>query len=196
MNIIRILISTLFVAIIIDGNSAKGQVLTHWSFEHIKHLKGDSVSTPVVGQPLTADNRDPIEPQPYVFDESGKGNYLQVRGAKESPIVFSDDVPTPQVDGKPNTRSLSLKTGEYFVTYDRQLAYYDMRKSWTIEASLKCNLLGTEQVYLCKEGAAGQLFGDVSIGFDNMQKKYFVELFCADGKPRRIVAGKEVEAGK
>src|SRR5690606_5243386 len=104
-----------------------------------------------------------------------------------------DDVPKQQVDGKPNTRSLLLKKGEYVVTYQRPLPYYDLRKSWTIEASLKCNLLGTEQVFLCKEGAGGQLFGDVSIGFDNMQKKYFVELFCADGQPRRIAAGSEVE---
>lgn len=181
---------------LINGASPAGEVLAHWSFEHIKHLKGDSVSTSIVGQPLTADNRSPIEPQPYVFDESGKGNFLQVRGAKASPNVFSDNVPTPQVDGKPNTRSLVLKNGEYVVTFDRPLAYYDMQKSWTIEASLKCDLLGTEQVYLCKEGAKGQLAGDVSIGFDNMFKKYFAEVMCADGVPRRIVAGDEVEAGK
>jgi len=71
-----------------------------------------------------------------------------------------------------------------------------MRKSWTIEASLMCNLLGTEQVYLCKEGAGGQLAGDVSVGFDNMYKKYFVEVMCSDGISRRIVAGDDVVAGK
>ncbi|NLX26928.1 MAG: family 43 glycosylhydrolase, partial [Lentisphaerae bacterium] len=64
-----------------------------------------------------------------------------------------------------------------------------------IEASLMCNLLGTEQVYLCKEGDLGQLAGDVSLGFDNMHRKYFVEVMCADGVPRRIVAGDKVEAG-
>ncbi|MBP1638670.1 MAG: glycoside hydrolase family 43 [Bacteroidetes bacterium] len=181
---------------IVKGASSDGNLLAHWSFEQIKHLKGDSLSTPIVGQPLTADNRNPIEPQPYVFDESGKGNFLQVRGAKPSPIVFSDNVPVAQVDGKPNTRSLALKNGEYVVTFNRPLAYYDMQKSWTIEASLKCNLLGTEQVYLCKEGARGQMAGDVSIGFDNMCKKYFVEVMCADGVARRVVAGEEVEAGK
>ena len=59
-----------------------------------------------------------------------------------------------------------------------------------------CNLLGTEQVYLCKEGDKGQLAGDVSLGFDNMHRKYFVEVMCADGVPRRVVAGDNVEAGK
>jgi len=59
-----------------------------------------------------------------------------------------------------------------------------------------CNLLGTEHVFLCKEGARSQLAGDVSVGFDNMCKKYFVELMCADGKLRCIVAGEDVVAGK
>ena len=179
-----------------NGASTNIEILAHWRFEKEKSLRGDSASLSVDGKLLTASERGPGESQPYVFDESGKGNFLQVRGAKPFPIVFSDNVPSSMVDGKPNTRSLALKNGEYVVTFDRPLAYYDMRKSWTIEASLKCNLLGTEQVFLCKEGAKGQLAGDVSVGFDNMYKKYFVEVMCADGQPRRIVAGDEVEAGK
>ena len=176
--------------------AAEREVLANWRFEQVKHLKGDSLSSSIVGQALTAGNRGPAEPQPFVFDDSGKGNFLQAQGSKSSAIVFSDNVPSSTVNGKPNTRSLALKNGEYVVSFDRPLAYYDMQKSWSIEASLKCNLLGTEQVYLCKEGARGQLAGDVSIGFDNMYKKYFVEVMCADGIPRRIVAGYEVEAGK
>lgn len=191
-----LIVSVLTLFSVTNNAYCQSQVLAHWNFEQIKHLKGDSISVPVVGQPLTADSRSPIEPQPYVLDGSGKENFLQVRGAKASTIVFSDNVPTSMIDGRPNKRSLSLKKGEYIVTFNRPLAYYDLQKSWTIEASLMCNLLGTEQVYLCKEGARDQLFGDVSVGYDNMQKKYFVEIFCADGQPRRIVAGSEVEAGK
>lgn len=189
-------LSTLVLATVSTNVFCQSEVLAHWNFEQIKHLRADSVSAPVVGQPLTASDRGPAEPQPYVFDQSGKGNFLQVRGNRPSSNVFSDNVPTAQVDGKPNTRSLILKNSEYVVTFDRSLAYYDMQKSWTIEASLKCNLLGTEQVYLCKEGARGRLAGDVSIGFDNMYKKYFVEVMCADGVPRRIVAGDDVVVGK
>jgi len=181
---------------IVNGASSTGEVLAHWNFEQIKHLKGDTTSLSVVGHSLTATDRGPIEPQPFVFDESGKGNFLQLRDGRPSPNVFSADVPVAQVDGKPNTRSLALKNSEYVVTFDRPLAYYDMQKSWTIEASLKCNLLGTEQVFLCREGSKGRLAGDVSIGFDNMYKKYFVEVMCADGVPRRVVAGDETEAGK
>lgn len=178
------------------AQSTQSEVLAHWRFEQVQHLNADSVSVSLIGQPLTAGDRGPTEPQPYIFDQSGKGNFLQARGSKPSSIIFSDNVPATVADGKPNTRSLAIKRGEYVVTYDRPLAYYDMRKSWTIEASLMCNLLGTEQVYLCKEGALGQLAGDVSIGFDNMHRKYFVEVMCADGVPRRIVAGDDVEAGK
>lgn len=175
--------------------SSEIQLLAYWRFEQIQHLRGDPTPS-VIGQSLTADNRGSTEPQPYVFDSSGKGNVLQVRGSRPSPNVFSDNVPSATIDGQPNTRSLALKRGEYVVTFERPLAYYDMRKSWMIEASLMCNLLGTEQVFLCREGAKGQLAGDVSVGFDNMHRKYFVEVMCADGEPRRVVSGDDVEAGK
>ena len=174
----------------------QSETLAYWRFEQIQHLKGDSVSLAIVGTPLTATDRGPSEPQPYIFDESGKGNVIQTRGSRPSPNIFSDDVPSATINGKPNKRSLILKRGEYVVTFDRPLAYYDLQKSFTIEASMKCNLLGTEQVFLCKEGANGQLFGDVSIGFDNMQRRYFVEVTCPDGTPRRLVSGNEVLAGK
>jgi hypothetical protein len=169
---------------------AQSKVLAHWRFEQVQHLNGDSASTLIDG------HQGPSEDQPFVFDESGKGNYLIIRGNMPSPNVLSDNVPSVLADGKPNSHSLSIKRSEYVVTYDQPLAYYDMRKSWTIEASLMCNLLGTEQVYLCKEGGRGHLAGDVSIGFDNMHTKYFVELMCADGVARRVVAGDKVEAGK
>jgi hypothetical protein len=186
-----------FALFLVNSNVyCQSEVLVHWNFEQIEHLKGESFSTPNVGQPLTADNRNPIEPQPYVYDETGKGNFLQVRGDKASSIVFSDNVPVAMVDGKPNTRSLSIKRGEYVVTTHRSLPFYDLQKGWVIEASLMCNLLGTEQVYLTKEGAKGQIGGDVSIGFDNMLKRYFVEVVDANGKSHRIAAGDEVVAGK
>lgn len=179
----------------LHADTATGNLLAHWRFEQVQPLQGDPIAS-TVGQPLTANDRSPAEPQPFAFDDSGKGNVLQVRGSRPSPNVFSDDVPTTEIDGKPNTRSLALKRGELFVTFDRPLPYHDLRQNWTIEASLRCNLLGTEQVYLCKEGPRGQLAADVSLGYDNMQKRYFVELTGADGKPHRITAGDEVERGK
>lgn len=174
---------------------SQSELLAHWRFEQVQLLNGNTVSS-IAGNPLTADDRRPADPQPFAFDNAGKGNFLQVRGARPSTNIFSDNVPVPFVSGMPNTRSLAIKKGEYVLTFERPLAFADMQKSWSIEASLLCNLLGTEQVYLCKEGAKGAVAGDVSIGFDNMQKKYFVEVLCADGKPRRIVNGDEVAAGK
>lgn len=177
----------------IEAQEAKNKVLANWRFEQVQHLDG-TLSASIVGQPLSADERSkPSEPQPYVFDSSGLGNFLQTRNSRPSTIVFSDNVPV--VSGLPNTRSLVLKKGEYIVPFERSLNYYDLQKSWIIEASLMCNLLGTEQVFLCKEGAKGQLAGDVSIGYDNMLKQYFVEVMCGDGIPRRIGAGNEVKAG-
>jgi hypothetical protein len=173
-----------------------GEVLAHWNFEQIKHLRGDSTSVPEIGKPLTATDRGAAEPQPYVVDLSGKGNMLQVRGSKASPNVFSDKVASTTTNGTSNTRSLSIKKGEYVVTTDKPLAFYDLQKGWTIEASLVCNLLGTEQVYLCKEGSKGALAGDLSLGYDNMLKQYFIEVMCADGVPRRVGAGDAVVAGK
>ena len=176
--------------------SAGSEVLAHWRFEQIKHLRGDSVSVSEVGKPLTASDRGPAEPMPYVQDLSGKGNFLQVRGSRPSPAVFSDNVPSKSVNGTTNARSLSLKKGEYVVTTDRTLAFYDMQKSWTIEASFQCNLPGTEQVYLCKEGPKGALTGDLSLGYDNMMKTFFVEVVDANLIPRRIGAGDQVVPGK
>jgi hypothetical protein len=193
--IMALLNNTLLFTVFAQDNTQKNEMLAHWRFEQIQHIDG-SLTPSSVGEPLTSNDRHPTEPQPYVFDHSGKDNFLQAQGFKPSSAVFSDNVPVYQIEGKPNTRSLALKRGEYIVSFERSLAYYDLRKSWTIELSLMCNLLGTEQVFLCKEGAKGQLAGDISIGFDPMHKKYFIELMCADGKVCRIVGGDEVQAGK
>lgn len=176
-----------------EAQESKNKVLAHWRFEQVQHLDG-TLSDAIVGQPLTADEKNkPSEPQPFAFDGSGNENFVQTRNSKSSSIFFSENV--PELKGMSNTRSLALKKGEYMVSFERPLDFYDLQKSWTIEASLRCNLLGTEQVFLCKEGARGQLAGDVSIGYDNMLRQYFVEVMCADGVSRRIGAGNEVKAG-
>ncbi len=188
----KLSITVLFFQVLPIQAQEKSEVLAYWRFEQIQKLNGDKTLA-AIGEPLTSSEQGSIDPQPFVYDESNKGNMLQVRGTKPSTIVFSDNV--PELNGMSNTRSLALKKGEYMVSFERPLAYYDLQKSWTIEASLMCNLLGTEQVYICKEGAKGQLAGDVSMGYDNMLKQYFVEVMCADGIPRRLGAGDEVKAG-
>ncbi len=188
---------TLLLFIIFPSVSlAELELMAHWRFEEVTTGRNQDRSTSVVGESLRAGDRRAGNQASYAWDDSGKGNLLQVNG-RMSLNIFSDNVPMPQVDGKPNTRSLLLKRGEVVVNMDRPLAYVDLGKSWTIEASLMCNLLGTEQVYLCKEGPKGQLTGgDVSVGFDNMHQKYFVEVMGVDGQPRRIVSGDKVDLGK
>lgn len=70
-----------------------------------------------------------------------------------------------------------------------------MQYGWTVSLSLKCNQLGTEQVFLCKEGKKGTLTGDISLGFDPMEKKFFVEVATDKGETVRMAAGDEVRAG-
>ena len=75
------------------GNASMVEdTLAYWRFEQVRHLNRD-ISTAIIGKPLTADDRRPTDPQPFIFDNSGKGNFLQVRGSRASPNVFSDNVP-------------------------------------------------------------------------------------------------------
>ncbi len=177
------------------GSQPPGELVAHWRFEQVLKLDG-SKATAEVGQPLTASDRGPVDPRPYALDESGKENHLQASGPRSGQCVFSDDVPRSQVNGHPNTRSLLLNRGEYVVPLHRLLPYYDMRKGWRIEASLRCNTLGTEQVFICKEGSRGQRTADLSIGFDNMERKFFVEVTSFAGTVHRLSAGDPVEVGK
>jgi len=178
----------------IIGNSFAQDTLAYWTFDQISQIDG-TLTQSIIGKPLTADDRRPTGPQPFIFDLSGKGNFIQVRGSRPSSNVFSDNVPNSVMNGRANSHSLSLKGGEYIVMFDRPLAFYDLQKNWSIRASLMVNLPGTEQVFLCKEGARGAMAGDISIGFDNMERKYFVEVMTAGNLPVRITAGNEVKVG-
>jgi hypothetical protein len=75
------------------------------------------------------------------------------------------------------------------------LFYADFRKSFNIECSLKCNTLVTEQVFLCKEGNKGELFADLSIGYDPTLMRIFAELKDSKGDLHRVHAGPKVETG-
>jgi hypothetical protein len=179
----------------VHGAPASGELLANWRFEQVQHLDG-SQTPAAVGESLTADERRAAEPQPFGFDDSGKGNFLQVRGPKPSTTVFSDNVPASTVDGKPNTRSLALKGREYFLTPDYPLAFSDMQKGWSIEASVMTNHPEYDQVFLCKEGPRGAAIADVSIGYDSMQRKFYAEVKGADGQPNRALAQGPAAAGK
>ena len=95
---------------------------------------------------------------------------------------------------------LSLNVSEYKLDFNHPLPYADMQKLWTVKAELQCGTLGTEQVFICKEGKASHLigknslYGDISVGYDNTEGRFFVEVIDKDENPHRLWAGPQVEA--
>ena len=97
---------------------------------------------------------------------------------------------------------LQLNVKEYKLDFRHPLPFLDMQKCWEVSADLKCGTLGTEQVFVCKEGKPTyqlgrmSLYGDISLGYDPMAKQFFVEVIDKDENPHRLHAGPVVEAGK
>lgn len=52
---------------------------------------------------------------------------------------------------------LTLNVSEYKLDFNHPLPYTDMQDWWRVKAELKCGTLGTEQVFVCKEGKASYL---------------------------------------
>lgn len=98
--------------------------------------------------------------------------------------------------------TLQLNVSEYKLDFNHPLPYADMQKEWTVKAELKCGTLGTEQVFVCKEGKASHLIGrnslngDISLGYDNTKGRFFVEVLDKDENPHRLWAGPKVETGR
>lgn len=84
----------------------------------------------------------------------------------------------------------------YSTSNKAAILYGDFRQDFDIELTLKCNTWGTEQVFLCKEGRRGEMFADLSVGFDPMWQKIFVEVKQEDGELLRIAAGDKVAMGQ
>ncbi len=97
---------------------------------------------------------------------------------------------------------LQLNESDYKLNYNHPLPYADMQKEWTVGAELMCGTLGTEQVFVCKEGKASHLIGknslhgDISLGYDNMQRQFFVEVIDRNEEAHRLCAGPEVQVGQ
>lgn len=155
----------------------KDGLLASWRFDDLSALKNDSLSVVIAS------------------DYSGNGNTLEIGKNMRVSDIVSDDVPYGTIDGRGNEASLILRRGEYVVPFNKALPFSDIQYGWNISLSLKCNLLGTEQVFICKEGMRGTKNGDISVGFDPMERKYFVEVSAADGNVYRTVAGDFVNAG-
>ena len=99
-------------------------------------------------------------------------------------------------------KELTLNVSEYKLDFNHPLPYADMQKQWTVKAELRCGTLGTEQVFVCKEGKASHLIGrnslngDISLGYDNTEGRFYVEVIDKDENPHRLWAGPKVETGR
>ncbi|MBP5374726.1 MAG: family 43 glycosylhydrolase [Bacteroidaceae bacterium] len=106
------------------------------------------------------------------------------------------------IEGVNENGVLHLNVSEYKLNYNHPLPYADWQKGWTVKAELRCGTLGTEQVFVCKEGKANHLIGrnslngDISIGYDNMHGQFFVEVIDNNEEPHRLCAGPTVETGR
>lgn len=77
-----------------------------------------------------------------------------------------------------------------------KIFFGDARQGFDVSLSFCCHTLGTEQVFLCKDGRGGQKYADLSIGYDNMQRRAFIEVKDAQRRLHRLVAGETVQKDK
>lgn len=97
---------------------------------------------------------------------------------------------------------LHLDCNDFKTDFNNLLPYVDMQQSWSIETDLRCGTLGTEQVFVCKEGKSARLTGrnpingDISLGYDNMTRRFFIEVIDKFETPHRLCAGPVVESGR
>jgi hypothetical protein len=97
-----------------------------------------------------------------------------------------------------SNQELRLNVSEFKLNFNHPLAYADMQKEWKVQAELKCGTLGTEQVFVCKEGKGSHLIGknslagDIQLGYDNMTKQFFVDVIDKYEEAHRLCAGPKV----
>lgn len=90
---------------------------------------------------------------------------------------------------------IALNCQELVTNANTPLFYGDYRNSLDVEMDIKVNTYVTEQAFLCKEGAKGEMYGDLTIGFDPEEQKIFAEVKDGSGALHRIKAGEKVEMG-
>lgn len=90
---------------------------------------------------------------------------------------------------------ISMDCKELVTGNRAKLFYADYREQFDIAMSMRFNTLMTEQAFLCKEGVRGEMFADLSIGFDPGTDQIFAEIKDEKGELHRIVAGDKVTKG-
>lgn len=67
-----------------------------------------------------------------------------------------------------------------------------MRTAFGVSFSACFNTLLTEQAALCKEGGRGELYADLTVGYDPSTEQIFAEIKDRNGELHRIFAGERV----
>lgn len=91
---------------------------------------------------------------------------------------------------------LSLNCNEFVADGNTELFYGDFRHRFDVTMSVRCNTLITEQAFVCKEGPRGEMYADLTVGFDPGPERIFAEVKDNAGKLHRIFAGAEVSRGE
>lgn len=76
------------------------------------------------------------------------------------------------------------------------LFYADFRQEFSISMQMCFNTLVTEQAFLTKEGRSGEMFADLTIGYDPCTEQIFAEVKDEKDLLHRVLAGSRVEKGK
>ena len=91
-----------------------------------------------------------------------------------------------------NDTVITLDCKELVTDNRTKLFYADFRETFEVTASMSFSTLVTEQAFICKEGLNGEMFADLTIGYDPTTEQIFAEVKDEDGKLHRIVAGARV----
>jgi hypothetical protein len=95
-----------------------------------------------------------------------------------------------------NDTTIFMDNRELTTNNRSRLFFADFRKSFDISMQMQFNTLITEQAFLTKDGLQGQMFADLTIGYDPSTEQIFAEVKDSGDKLHRIVAGPKVRAGE
>ena len=85
---------------------------------------------------------------------------------------------------------ISMNDKELVTSNRSKLFYADFRERLDITLSMRFNTMLTEQAFLCKDGRGGELYADLTIGYDPCTEQVFAEVKDEQGKLHRALAGK------
>ncbi len=91
---------------------------------------------------------------------------------------------------------VALDCSEAAAGSNNPLFYADMRTTFEVSFSACFNTLLTEQAALCKEGRRGELYADLTVGYDPSTEQIFAEIKDRNGELHRIFAGERVTKGR